>query len=68
MVQWYRCHGCNKVTIITPERGNRCPFCGFENGDVLSQERVKEGMEAGAIWNIDPTTGKRAKEKKKPRR
>ncbi len=28
-------------------------------------ERVKEGKDAGAIWNIDPTTGKR---KKKARR
>ena len=66
MPSWYACGACKKVTMITTERGARCPVCGSENGTVMSQDRVTEAMEAGEIWNLGSKKG--SKRKKKPRR
>jgi len=43
----------------------KCSTCGGSNGQILSQERFNEGFEAGAIYNIDPITGKPAKKRKR---
>jgi hypothetical protein len=64
MANWYSCYTCNKVVMITGET-TKCQLCGSQNGEVLAQDRLREGMEAGAIFDIDSTTGKL---KKKPRR
>jgi DNA-directed RNA polymerase subunit RPC12/RpoP len=61
----FQCFACQKVSIMVAEDTDACPTCGSKNGEVISNERLKEGMKAGAIWNIDPRTGKRAKPKKR---
>lgn len=61
---YYRCFSCEKVFPLMGENENKCPSCEGANGEVISAERVKEGMEAGVYYNIDPKTGKRAKKKK----
>ena len=59
----YICFSCSKVTPLVNEDTKKCPRCGSSNGEVISNERVKEGMDSGAFFNIDPKTGKRAKKK-----
>jgi len=66
MAQAYECFTCRKVSSFT-ERDDqtKCPTCGGTNIRLLSEERVREGMKAGAYFNIDPRTGKRAKPKRR---
>lgn len=45
-----------------PEK--KCPSCGSTDGEILAQDQFDKSFEAGAIFNIDPTTGKRAKKRK----
>jgi hypothetical protein len=62
VVESYQCFDCQRVFVGVTER--KCPSCGGTNGQLLSKERLDEGMKSGAIYNIDPKTGKRAKKKK----
>lgn len=61
---FFNCFNCHKIAplIETPER--KCSLCGSANGEVLNAERVKEGLEAGVFYNIDPKTGRRAKKRR----
>jgi len=43
----------------------KCPSCGSANGEVLTNERFNEVLKAGAFYNIDPKTGKVAKNKRR---
>jgi len=52
------------VTTLVDEDKEKCPLCGSSNGKVISNERLMEGFDSGAFFNIDPKTGKRAKEKR----
>ena len=60
----YNCFSCSKVTPSVAEDTTKCPLCGNENGEVISNERVKESLDSGAFYNIDPRTGKRSKKKR----
>lgn len=58
---FYNCFNCHKVAPLNASAERKCPLCGSENGEVLTDERFDEGFKAGAFYNIDPETGKRAK-------
>lgn len=66
MLQSYQCFTCHKVYMF-PDGADqtKCLTCGGTNIELLSNERVREGMEAGVFFNIDPKTGKRAKPKRR---
>jgi len=65
MLQSYECYQCRKVSMFTEgEDQSKCPTCGSSRISLLSQERVREGLEHGVYFNIDPKTGKKAKPKK----
>jgi DNA-directed RNA polymerase subunit RPC12/RpoP len=65
MTQSFSCFACQKVFPILSEENGKCPSCGSADGEILSPERVREGMQAGVYFNIDPKTGKH---KKPPRK
>ena len=60
----FQCFSCSIVTPMVKEGCSECPSCSSSNGQLLNKERLKEGLESGAIFNIDPKTGKRQKPKK----
>jgi hypothetical protein len=60
----FNCFSCHKVTPFFESVMKKCPSCGSANGEVISNKRLKEGMDAGVFYNIDPRTGKRAKKKR----
>ena len=60
---FYECFTCRKVLFT--DKADKCPSCGGTNGQEIPDELVSKGMEAGTYFNIDPTTGGRAKKKKK---
>jgi hypothetical protein len=39
--------------------------CGSTNGEAISAQRFEESFKAGVFYNIDPRTGKRAKNKRR---
>jgi hypothetical protein len=59
----YRCFKCELVTPIKEETIDCCPnpSCSSIKGEILSTEKVEQGLESGAIFHIDPKTGKRKK-------
>jgi hypothetical protein len=59
----FSCFTCHRVFAGVTD--DKCPSCGGTNGEWLSPERLREGMEHGTYFNIDPRTGKRAKPKRK---
>ncbi len=61
----YNCFDCHKVAPLLNMVGKTCPLCGSTNGEVVTGQRVEEGMRAGVFFNIDPKTGKRAKDKRR---
>ena len=60
----YNCFACHKVSPLDENAEHKCPLCGSQNGEVVSVQRVEEGLKAGVFFNIDPKTGKRAKSKR----
>lgn len=60
---FFHCMSCRKVVPLLESAERKCSSCGGLNGEVLSRERVEEGLEVGVFYNIDPRTGKRAKKK-----
>ena len=64
MAPFFQCHSCSKITPLFDGNEKKCPLCGGTNGDIRTLEQVNEMREAGAAWNIDPKTGKRAKKKR----
>jgi hypothetical protein len=69
MANWWRClAGCNGVTPISDEDvkagGKKCIVCNVTRGEIITQEQFNESFAAGAIFNIDPRTGKRSKKKR----
>ena len=65
-MQAYECFACRKVSSFTDrDDQSKCPSCGSTKVSLLSAEQLKEGREAGAYFDIDPKTGKRAKTKKR---
>ena len=67
MANWLHCFQCAKIWPLlggAEEHIKReCSDCGSTNVEILSQEEFDKGVERGAIYNIDPKTGKRAKKK-----
>jgi ribosomal protein L40E len=61
----FECFACRRVSAMLPDDTTKCPNCGSTNGQLISKERLKEGVDAGAFWNIDPNTGGPAKRKKR---
>jgi hypothetical protein len=53
------------VYAMLPEGTDKCPSCGSANGQLISVERLKEGLDAGVFHSLDPNTGKPAKRKKR---
>jgi len=60
----WECFDCKKVSVTGNEGVEECPSCGNSNGRSVSGKRIKEGLESGVYWNIDPRTGKRQKKKR----
>jgi hypothetical protein len=63
---FFNCFNCHKVAPLTEAAEKKCPLCGSANGEAITGQRFDEGMKAGAFFNIDPKTGKRAKSKCDP--
>ena len=61
----YQCFKCSIVTPLVADDCSQCPSCGSSNGQIISDERLNEGLDSGAIFNIDPKTGKPQKKKKR---
>ena len=66
MTDWFSCNNCKRAFVLLRETGGKCPSCGGTVGEVLTREHMKKGVEAGAYFSIDLTTGNRST-KKKPR-
>lgn len=62
---FYNCFACQKVAPLDEGAERKCPLCGSQNGEVVSGQRVAEGLKAGFYFNIDPKTGKPAKSKRR---
>ena len=62
---FFSCCACHKVSPLLNATEKKCPHCGSLNGEVISGQLVEEGLKAGAFFNIDPKTGRRAKNKKR---
>ena len=62
---FFNCFNCQKVAPLLEPEKKSCPLCGSSNGEIISGSRLKEGMEAGVFFNIDPKTGKREKPKRR---
>lgn len=60
----FECFNCHKVLPLATDKSDKCPSCGSSNGQIVDEQRVKDSMDAGAYFNIDPKTGKPAKKKK----
>ena len=60
----WECFDCKKVFVTGNKAETECPSCGSANGRIATGNRIKEGLESGAYWNIDPRTGKRQKKKR----
>lgn len=58
MSEFFNCFACKKVSPFVGSTEGKCPGCGSSNGEVISKQRVQEGMKAGAFFSIDPSTGK----------
>lgn len=66
MAKSFNCFDCKRLYAMVPDDTKACPSCASTNGEVLSPERVQEGLATGVFYNIDPKTGRRSK--KSPRR
>jgi hypothetical protein len=64
MPDQYSCFDCHKVTMLLDPKIRKCPVCGSENGQILSEKELTEGFKAGAYFNYDLRTGKPTKKKK----
>jgi hypothetical protein len=64
MADYYECFSCMKVMPLIADADKKCVACGGTNGQVISHERFEERFKAGAIFNIDPSTGQRAKKRR----
>ena len=62
---FYNCVDCHKVAPLADIGEKKCPLCGSTNGEVVTGQRVEDGLKAGVFFNIDPKTGKRAKNKRR---
>jgi Zn finger protein HypA/HybF involved in hydrogenase expression len=40
----FKCFSCHKVTPFFESTLKKCPHCGSTNGEVISNERLKEGL------------------------
>lgn len=60
----FQCFSCNRVFLLIGANAEKCPSCGGTNGEVISNERVREGREAGVYYDIDLKTGGRAKRRR----
>jgi Zn finger protein HypA/HybF involved in hydrogenase expression len=65
MTDWFSCNDCKRAFRLLDDKGTKCPSCGGSNGELLTREQMKKGVEAGAYLSIDLRTGKGSK--KKPR-
>lgn len=61
---FYNCFACQKVAPLDESAEKKCPLCGSQKGEVVSGQRVEEGLKAGVFF-IDPKTGKRARSKRR---
>lgn len=62
MTEFYICHACDAVRpLIENADRTKCGSCGSTNGHVISKEEFDQSYKAGAIFPIDPRTGKRKK-------
>ena len=63
MVDWYSCPKCKTLNALIGEAEKKCAICGGTDGEIISGERVKEGQDAGAYFNMGagwkPTKKKR---------
>src|SRR5258707_14148124 len=65
VMEFYRCTPCKKVLALAESDEKKCPSCNGTQGEVLSQERLEEGYKSGAYFDIDPSTGGRAKKRRR---
>ena len=66
MLQAYECYTCHKVSwFFDGADQTKCSTCGGTSIKLISAEQVDEGQKSGAYFNIDLSTGKRAKPKRR---
>jgi rRNA maturation endonuclease Nob1 len=59
MSNWFGCNDCKRAFRLLGDEGKGCPSCGGSNGEALTREQMKKGVDAGAYLSIDLTTGKK---------
>jgi len=64
MAQFFSCFACHKVMPMAATEEGKCPSCGSADGEIVSGDRVEEGLKAGALFNIDLKTRKPATKKR----
>jgi hypothetical protein len=60
MVDWLSCSKCKTLVALVNGPQMNCSACGSP-GEIVSKEHVKEGVEAGAYYNL--ATGKGSKKR-----
>jgi len=50
---YYNCHDCFKVVHISEDMNERCPLCGSQNGELLSDEEHHREVEEGYLFHED---------------
>ena len=60
-MSYFNCFDCRKVVPTRGAKADMCPLCQSCNGNVVDSAHLKDGMDAGAFFNIDPSSGKRLK-------
>ncbi len=50
---YYNCHDCFKVVHISDDMSERCPLCGSQNGELLSDEEHHREVEEGYLFHED---------------
>ena len=64
MTDWFSCSNCKRAFALLHDRSGKCPSRGGR-GEVLTREQMKKGVEAGAYFSIDLTTGNRSTKRKR---
>lgn len=60
----YQCFDCSRVIPVVDEQCENCLLCDSSNGQIISNERLDEALNSGEIFEIDPKTGGRRKNKR----
>ena len=63
MSPYFLCYKCSKV-LTCQKDATKCQSCSSSNGRILTDEEFNKQYDNGAIYMINPSTGKPLKKKK----